>query len=432
MGAEAAVTAWRRHLITAKASPSTVNQALAAVDLLYEVGAGLRLKVKRARVPRPAEPDALTPKEQGMVERAADRRGVRDAAIVAVLLYTGARVEERARLDLDDLAFTARTGTIRLYGKGDEVATCPSRRPPASGSPPGSATTTASRARCGSASVVGSPPRASPRSRSLSVPTLACLACDPIGCGTPTPPGSAGAVPTRPRFKPCSGTPPSTPPPATSGPAPPSRPPSSSGSSSRWGQVRCNVDVAYPPEGEENPGGDSTLPPMSASSSLERLVAPLLDDEFRKFVESHYSELLGTAYLLCGSKHAAEDAVQSALLRSMRHWSGITDPTSYVRRVMVTQRISRWRRASRLREYLAEALPERHVPDETEMIGARDELFRALAALPPRTRAVVVLRYWEDLSEAETARVLKCSAGTVKSHASRGLARLRAALTERG
>lgn len=97
---------------------------------------------------------------------------------------------------------------------------------------------------------------------------------------------------------------------------------------------------------------------MPASSSLERLVAPLLDDEFRKFVESHYSELLGTAYLLCGSKHAAEDAVQSALLRSMRHWSGITDPTSYVRRVMVSQRISRWRRASRLREYLAEALPD--------------------------------------------------------------------------
>lgn len=93
VGAEAAVTAWRRHLITTKASPSTVNQALAAVDLLYEVGAGLRLKVKRARVPRPGEPDALTPKEPGMVKRAADCRGVRDAAIVAVLLYTGARAD---------------------------------------------------------------------------------------------------------------------------------------------------------------------------------------------------------------------------------------------------------------------------------------------------------------------------------------------------
>lgn len=125
VGAEAAVTAWRRHLIATKASPSTVNQALAAVDLLYEVGAGLRLKVKRVRVPRPGEPDALTPKEQGAVERAADRRGVRDAAIVTVLLYTGARAQECARLDLDDLALTAHTGTIRLHGKGDEVRQVP-------------------------------------------------------------------------------------------------------------------------------------------------------------------------------------------------------------------------------------------------------------------------------------------------------------------
>lgn len=125
VGAEAAVTAWRRHLIATKASPSTVNQALAAVTLLYEVGIGLRLKVKRARVPRPGEPDALTPKEQGTVQRAADRRGLRDAAIIAVLLYTGARAEECARLDLDDLAITARTGTIRLHGKGDEVRQVP-------------------------------------------------------------------------------------------------------------------------------------------------------------------------------------------------------------------------------------------------------------------------------------------------------------------
>ncbi|TNH28797.1 hypothetical protein FHG89_14255 [Micromonospora orduensis] len=125
VGAEAAVTAWRRHLIATKVGPSTVNQALAAVDLLYEIGAGLRLKVKRARVPRPGEPDALTSKEQGTVERAADRRGVRDAAIVAVLLYTGARAEECAGLDVDDLALTARTGTIRLHGKGDEVRQVP-------------------------------------------------------------------------------------------------------------------------------------------------------------------------------------------------------------------------------------------------------------------------------------------------------------------
>lgn len=126
VGAEAAVTAWRRHLLrTAKASPSTVNQALAAATLLYERGGRLRIQVKRARVPQPGEPDALTAKQQSLLERAADRRGPRDAAIIAVLLYAGARAEEAARLDLEDIAITARTGEVRLHGKGDEVRTVP-------------------------------------------------------------------------------------------------------------------------------------------------------------------------------------------------------------------------------------------------------------------------------------------------------------------
>lgn len=125
VGAEAAVTAWRRHLIYAKASPATVNQALAAVTLLYEHGAGLRIQVRRARVARPGEPDALTPAQQGAVERAAARRGPRDSAIIAVLLYTGARAGECGRLDLEDIAVTARTGLVRLHGKGDEVRTVP-------------------------------------------------------------------------------------------------------------------------------------------------------------------------------------------------------------------------------------------------------------------------------------------------------------------
>ncbi|RSN53331.1 tyrosine-type recombinase/integrase, partial [Actinomadura sp. WAC 06369] len=124
VGAEAAVTAWRRHLIEGRAKAPTVNQALAAVTLLYEL-AGLRVTVKRARVPRPGEPDALTPAQQGAVERAATRRGARDAAIVAVLLYAGAREEECARIQMQDLALTARTGTLRLHGKGDQVRTVP-------------------------------------------------------------------------------------------------------------------------------------------------------------------------------------------------------------------------------------------------------------------------------------------------------------------
>lgn len=124
VGAEAAVTAWRRHLIEDRAKPATINQGLAAVTLMY-AQAGLSITVKRARVPRPGEPDALTRAQQGALERAAARRGARDAAIIAVFLYAGARVEECARLELDDIAITARTGTVRLHGKGDEVRTVP-------------------------------------------------------------------------------------------------------------------------------------------------------------------------------------------------------------------------------------------------------------------------------------------------------------------
>jgi site-specific recombinase XerD len=125
VGAEAAVTRWRRHLLECKASPASVNQALAAVTLLYEHGPQLRIAVKRARVKRPGEPDALTPAQQGTLERAADRRDRRDAAIIAVLLYTGARAEESARLAVDDVAITPRTGQVRLLGKGDQVRVVP-------------------------------------------------------------------------------------------------------------------------------------------------------------------------------------------------------------------------------------------------------------------------------------------------------------------
>ena len=124
VGAETAVAAWRKHLMTGKAAPASINQALAAVTLMY-AQSGLRIVVKRARVPKPGEPDALTRAEQGRVERAAARRGFRDRAIIAVLLYAGARVEECGRLDAADVTLTARTGHIRLHGKGDEVRTVP-------------------------------------------------------------------------------------------------------------------------------------------------------------------------------------------------------------------------------------------------------------------------------------------------------------------
>ena len=127
VGAEGAVTAWKRDMLAARASASTVNQALAAVTLMY-AQAGLRISVKRVRIPRPGEPDALTRQQEAALRRAAARRGPRDAAIISVLLDTGARVEECARLEVEDFAITTRTGEVRLHGKGNEVRCAPLAR----------------------------------------------------------------------------------------------------------------------------------------------------------------------------------------------------------------------------------------------------------------------------------------------------------------
>jgi RNA polymerase sigma-70 factor (sigma-E family) len=154
------------------------------------------------------------------------------------------------------------------------------------------------------------------------------------------------------------------------------------------------------------------------------------------FVEVRYAELLRTAYLLTGSPHAAEDLVQTCLLRAIGRWDRIADPLAYLRRAMINERVGRWRRLRR--ELLRADPPDLAVPDATVPVAERAAVLAALRGLPTRMRAVLVLRYWEDLSEAETADLLGCSVGTVKSQASRGLAKLRTVLepaaeaTERG
>jgi RNA polymerase sigma-70 factor (ECF subfamily) len=149
------------------------------------------------------------------------------------------------------------------------------------------------------------------------------------------------------------------------------------------------------------------------------------DDEFREFVTSRSPALLRTAYLLVGDRSLAEDLVQSALTKVYRHWDRVSaagSPEAYVRRIMVNERRSWWRRNPG-HEVLG-PVPDRGGPDESAGLAERDAIWRAVLALPPRTRAVLVLRYWEDLSEAETAQILDCSVGTVKSQASRGLRKL--------
>ncbi|MCZ7419979.1 SigE family RNA polymerase sigma factor [Verrucosispora sp. WMMA2121] len=158
----------------------------------------------------------------------------------------------------------------------------------------------------------------------------------------------------------------------------------------------------------------------------------MTDDGFREFVEIRYADLVRTAYLLTGSRHAAEDLVQIALMRAMRRWSQVDEPMAYVRRIMVNERTRLWRRFGS-RELLAGVTGSWRSPSEpgrdlAHDVVVRDEMLAALHHLPPRMRAVLVLRYWEDLTEAQIADVLGCSVGTVKSQSSRALARLRAVL----
>jgi RNA polymerase sigma-70 factor (sigma-E family) len=151
---------------------------------------------------------------------------------------------------------------------------------------------------------------------------------------------------------------------------------------------------------------------------------------FEEFVQQCSPRLFRTALLLTGQdRSAAEDLVQLAFERAYRHWSRVCrggEPERYVRRILVNASNDRWRHAARRPERplrpgdtgLVEA-------DQADAVAQRDFLMRALAALPPRQRSVLVLRYFNDLPDAEIADALGCSVGTVKSQVSRGLARLR-------
>src|SRR3954451_1844216 len=154
----------------------------------------------------------------------------------------------------------------------------------------------------------------------------------------------------------------------------------------------------------------------------------VMDERFNDYVVARSPALLRTAYLLTGSRADAEDLLQTTLAKTYLAWDRIVEREAldgYVRRVMVNTQTSRWRRR-KVSEYATDELPERPTGrDATEDLALHDALWAALAALPKRQRAMVVLRYYEDLSEAETAHVLGVSVGTVKSTTSRALAKLR-------
>ncbi|GAA2626222.1 SigE family RNA polymerase sigma factor [Dactylosporangium fulvum] len=151
---------------------------------------------------------------------------------------------------------------------------------------------------------------------------------------------------------------------------------------------------------------------------------------FDDFVRGQLDALLRTAYLLTGDRQHAEDLVQTVLARLAVRWQRIDDPAAYARRALYTQSVSWWRRRrSRVVETLTADVPERAGPP-----GGEPELAvlmrQALARLTPKQRAVLVLRFYEDCSEAETAARLNCRVGTVKSQTRHALARLRVVAPE--
>jgi RNA polymerase sigma-70 factor (sigma-E family) len=152
------------------------------------------------------------------------------------------------------------------------------------------------------------------------------------------------------------------------------------------------------------------------------------DAEFTEFMQSRWAQLVRFGYGLTGDKQLGEDLAQTALARAYASWprvSRVDNPDAYVRKIMVNSNRSRFRK-HRVPERLTGRPPDTVLTDPVESQDGRSALMAALMTLPYGQRAVVVLRYWMDLTEIEAAAALGCSVGNVKSQASRALAKLRA------
>jgi RNA polymerase sigma-70 factor (ECF subfamily) len=159
-----------------------------------------------------------------------------------------------------------------------------------------------------------------------------------------------------------------------------------------------------------------------------------MDAEFRLFVAARQASLLRVAYLLVGDWSHAEDVLQTALTKTYLAWRRLGEieaVEAYARRIVVTTATSWWRRRWHGERPTA-VLPERRLPDAAQDVAERDALWTQVRSLAPGQRAVLVLRFYEDLTEVETAKVLGISVGTVKSQSARALACLRVRLAEDG
>lgn len=150
--------------------------------------------------------------------------------------------------------------------------------------------------------------------------------------------------------------------------------------------------------------------------------------DFTEFVLSRQDRLRRAAYLMCGDLALAEDILQEALIALASHWGSVHNPDGFVRTVLYRESVSLWRK--RRREFAAERLPEVGVPDGTEDRARDEQVHRVLARLPKRQRAAIVLRYLEDLTEAQTAEIMGIRIGTVKSLSHQAMVRMRAELLD--
>ncbi|AVH57762.1 MULTISPECIES: SigE family RNA polymerase sigma factor [Streptomyces] len=168
----------------------------------------------------------------------------------------------------------------------------------------------------------------------------------------------------------------------------------------------------------------------SASNAATRTLPYAAYPSFASYVKARQPVLLRTARSLTANPSDAEDLLQTALTKTYVVWDRIEDHRAldgYVRRALLNTRTSQWRKR-KVDEFACEELPEPEglpVSDPAEQQALHDAMWRAIAKLPTRQRAMVVLRYYEDLSEAQTAEVLGVSVGTVKSAVSRALGKLR-------
>jgi len=154
------------------------------------------------------------------------------------------------------------------------------------------------------------------------------------------------------------------------------------------------------------------------------------DQSVERLLDERGQHLMRAAMALTGSRADAEDLLQAALERLLQNWRRVdADPEGYLRRTLYNLAADGWRRRGRWRDRLAQFRAQARAAgagsEDVDVVDLRDQLVRLLHQLPPRQRAVVVLRYWEQRTEAETAALLGCSEGTVKSAAARGLRRLR-------